>query len=146
MLQIATKEYETLEVSDIELNLNKPLTTLEAFNKIEKEYKDIDKYYIIGADNLNKIISSKDCNILAEKYKYIVIQRNSLDCMKLMEENEILQSNHRNFQTMKNARHSNTSSTEVRKRILHEQENIEELIQRDVLLYIKTNKLYEQIF
>ena len=78
MLKIATKEYETLEVSDIELNKTKNLSTLEAFNIIEENFKEIERYYIIGADNLYKIAKSKDIELLAKNYKYIIIEREDI--------------------------------------------------------------------
>lgn len=56
MLKIATKSQEKLEVSDIELNLPNTLTMLEAFKKIEKQYSKVKPYFIIGADNLAKLI------------------------------------------------------------------------------------------
>ncbi len=56
MLKIATKNQENLEVSDIELNLPNALTMLEAFRKIKENYKDIKPYFVIGADNLIKLI------------------------------------------------------------------------------------------
>jgi len=142
MLNIATKDYEQLEVSDIELNKPNNLTTLEAFKEIEKQYPNIDKTYIIGADNLYKIISSKDCDDLVEKYNYIVIQRETIDCKQIIETNDLLQQNQENFKIMENIKHSNTSSTEVRKRSMNADKDIEELICKEVITYIKENNLY----
>ena len=71
----ATNNNEKLEVSDIELNLPCALTMLQAFMKIEEKYSNVKPYFIIGADNLNKLISLPDFEILAKNYEYIVIKR-----------------------------------------------------------------------
>lgn len=144
MLKIATKKYKELEVSDIELNQNKNLTTLEAFKKIDEEYKNIAKTYIIGADNLYKMILSKDFNVLIQNYNYIVIERNTLDCKELIKSNDALQRNKKNFQIMENIKHSNTSATEVRKEIQGGNKEIDSILQKEVLEYIEKHKLYEK--
>lgn len=144
MLKIATKDYKQLEVSDIELNKPNNLTTLEAFKEIEKQYTNIDKIYIIGADNLFKIISSKDCEELVKNYNYIVIQRDTIDCKQIIETNDLLQQNQENFKIMENIKHSNTSATEVRNKVINRDKQLEGLISKDVVAYIKENKLYEE--
>ena len=59
MLKLAIKNHKKIEVSDIELNLPYALTMLEAFQKIEKTYTEVKPYFIIGADNLLKLIRTK---------------------------------------------------------------------------------------
>lgn len=142
MLKIATNGYKDLEISDIELNQDRNLTTLEAFQKIEESYDEISKYYIIGADNLYKMILSKDLEILAPKYKYIVIQRGIIDAKEIIKSNEILKENKKNFYIMENTKHNDTSSTEVRKNLESGNNNLESILQKEVLNYIEKNRLY----
>lgn len=142
MLKIATNGYKDLEISDIELNQDRNLTTLEAFQKIEESYDEISKYYIIGADNLYKMILSKDLEILAPKYKYIVIQRGIIDAKEIIKSNEILKENEKNFYIMENTKHNDTSSTEVRKNLESGNNNLESILQKEVLNYIEKNRLY----
>lgn len=142
MLKIATNGYKDLEISDIELNQDRNLTTLEAFQKIEESYDEISKYYIIGADNLYKMILSKDLEILAQKYKYIVIQRGIIDAKEIIKSNEILKENKKNFYIMENTKHNDTSSTEVRKNLESGNNNLESILQKEVLNYIEKNRLY----
>lgn len=144
MLKIAIKNYKQLEVSDIELNRPNNLSTLEAFRQIEERYIDVDKTYIIGADNLYKIISSKYCEELAQNYNYIVIQREEINCKEIIQTNEILKQNQEKFKIMENTKHSNTSSTKVRNNLINENEQLQELISKEVVTYIKENKLYEK--
>lgn len=141
MLRIATKQCDKLEVSDMELNQNKSLTTLEAFKIIEEKYPNVEKYYIMGADNLNKMILSKDFKDLAKNYKYIIIGRNSIDCEELIKNNEILSENLKHFIIMENTKHNETSSTLVRNSLKQNSTNEYE-VDENVLNYIENNKLY----
>lgn len=141
MLKIATQEYDKLEVSDIELDQNRNLTTLEAFCKIEEKYHDVDKYYIMGADNLYKIIQSQECKTLVENYKYILIERKSINCKELIETNETLNKYKDHFVLIENEKHSNTSASNVRKDLVNNK-STSNMIDQNVLDYIKINKLY----
>ena len=143
MLLIATKEHNELEVSNIELNQTKNLTTLEALKKIEKAYPNVDKYYIMGADNLYKMVQSEDCATLMQFYKYIIIEREQIDCKKLINSNEILKKNEKHIQIMKNVQHNKTNATTARTKISQEGKYIEKILQNEVIEYIKANKLYE---
>lgn len=142
MLKIATGKYKVLEVSDIELNQDKNLTTLEAFRKIEEQYEEIEKYYIIGGDNLYKILSSEDSDALINNYKYIVIQRNTKEIKDLINTNKEIIENKNNFIIMENIKHSETSSTKVRNGITEKNKKVAEIMDTEVLDYIEKNKLY----
>ncbi len=144
MLKIATNKYQELEISDIELNQNKNLTTLEAFQKIEKHYEKINKYYIIGADNLYKMVASEDLETLASTYTYIVIQRGVIDAKEIIKSNPILKENEKNFYIMENIKHNDTSSTHVRNKIENGNKDIDLNLQKEVLAYIEKNKLYQR--
>lgn len=139
MLKLAVDEHKELEVSEIELNRAKNLTTLEAFKKIEKSYKDVDKFYIIGADNLTKILSSVDADELINNYRYIVIKRGEISLDKIFFENKNLDKHNDNFFIMENTNHTETSATKVRNNI---EENVK-YIDEKVYNYIKKNNLYK---
>lgn len=142
MLKMATDKYEKLEVSNIELNQNKNLTTLEAFNKIEDTFVGIEKYYIIGEDNLYKILSSQDSAELINNYKYIVIQRNTQEITDLICTNKETIKNKNSFTIMENVNHKDTSSTKVRELIIEKNKEVVEIMDKKVLDYIEENKLY----
>ncbi len=141
MLKIAICKYDNLEVSNIELNQDKNLTTLEAFNMIEKNYPNIEKFYIMGADNVGKMLMSNDLEILARDYKYIVIERNMANCKELIKSNAELAKNEQNFIIMENIKHIETSSTKARKE-LQNYSKISNTIDENVLDYIKIKGLY----
>lgn len=142
MLKIATEKYKILEVSDIELNQDRNLTTLEAFKKIEEQYVGIEKYYIIGGDNLYKILSSEDSAELINNYKYIVIQRNTQEITDLICTNKETIKNKNSFTIMENVNHKDTSSTKVRELIIEKNKEVMEIMDKKVLDYIEKNELY----
>lgn len=141
MLKIAICKYDNLEVSNIELNQEKNLTTLEAFNMIEEQYHNIEKFYIMGADNLSKMILSSDFEILAKNYKYIIIERNEIPCKELINSNPQLRKNEQNFMLMENMKYAETSATKAREE-LKKNNRINSIIDENVLDYIRINGLY----
>lgn len=142
MLKIAICKYDNLEVSNIELNQDKNLSTLEAFNIIESNYPNVQKFYIMGADNINKLLLSNDCKILIRDYKYIIIERNKMNCKELIKSNVELKKNEHNFMIMGNTNHVETSSTKAREELQNDSV-VSNMIDENVLDYIKINGLYE---
>ena len=141
MLKIAICKYDNLEVSNIELNQEKNLTTLEAFNMIENKYPNVHKFYIMGVDNVFKMLLSNDFETLVKNYKYIIIERNKMKCKDLIKSNLELIRNEENFIIMDNVKYKETSSTKVREE-LQKNTNLNNMIDKNVLDYIKINKLY----
>ncbi len=141
MLKLATKNYDKLEVSNIELNQARSLTTLEAFCKIERAYPNVDKYYIMGADNINKMMLSDNFKELVENYKYIVIERSGVNCKELINSNELLAKNKEHLIIMKNKNYNETSSTRVRQEMKENTTTVDTLDEA-VLEYVEKNGLY----
>ncbi len=141
MLKIAICKYDNLEVSNIELNQEKNLTTLEAFNIIEEKYPNVQKFYIMGADNVNKMILSSDFETLVKNYKYIIIERDTVNSKELIRSNNELRKNEQNFTIMENIKHTETSSTKAREE-LQKDNGVSDVIDENVLDYIRINKLY----
>lgn len=143
MLKIATKEEENLEVSDMELNLPNSLTMLQAFTKIQEQYIGIKPYFIIGADNLNKLISLQDFEILAKNYEYIVIGRNHINMQEVIRLNPILKRFKAHFNLLEDNPYEHISATNVRNILKSENNNdISSIIPCDVEKYIKENHVY----
>lgn len=143
MLSIATKDYQKLEVSDMELNIDKKLETIDVFNMIKDIYINDEIYYILGADNLYKMLLWKEFEKLVEKYKYIIIKRDVLDCDKLIKSNETLTNHKENFNIVENINYSKTNATYVREKIQNGNiNNIIDYIPISIMDYIKENKLY----
>ncbi len=143
MLQIATKTHTKLEVSNIELNETKELTTLQALKKIESKYQNSINYYIMGADNIYKMLNSEDLEELAQNYKYIIIKRNQIDCDELIKSNNTLLNNKKNIHIIENDNHKSTNATEVRNKIENCDYNVEHILSKEILEYIQKNNLYK---
>lgn len=142
MLKIATKQYDKLDVSNLELNSNKNFKAIEVFEIINQKYQNTDIYFIIGADNLYKMPTWENLEKLAT-YKYIIIKRDTLDCNKLINSNEILKKHKNNFNIIQNNEHNTDSATKVRQIIQSENIKIlEQYINIKVIEYIKENELY----
>lgn len=143
MLKLATKNQEKLEVSDIELNLPCALTMLQAFMKIEEKYSNVKPYFIIGADNLNKLISLPDFEILAKNYEYIVIKRNDIQINEKIASNPILRRFKDHFNILEENPYEQISSTKVRKSINNEILTLDDMIPDEVYEYIVNKKIYK---
>lgn len=143
MLKIATQPYKELEVSDLEMNLDRNLDAIDVFKMIEDKYPNIIIYYIMGADNLSKMLLWKDFNNLVKNYKYIIIERDLLDCKQLIKSNDILTKYRTNFDILENNYYSKISATEVRKKIQSRNlDNIDNYISENIMKYISDNNLY----
>ncbi|MCI9287772.1 MAG: nicotinate (nicotinamide) nucleotide adenylyltransferase [Clostridia bacterium] len=143
MLKLATNNNEKLEVSDIELNLPYALTMLQAFKKIQEKYSDVKPYFIIGADNLNKLISLSDFEILAKNYEYIVIKRNDIQINEKIASNPILRRFKDHFNILEENPYEQISSTKVRKSINNEILTLDDMIPDEVYEYIVNKKIYK---
>lgn len=143
MLKLATNSKEKLEVSDIELNLPYALTMLQAFKRIEEKYSDVKPYFIIGADNLNKLISLPDFEILAKNYEYIVIKRNDIMIKDKISENPVLRRFKDHFNILEENPYEQISSSKVRKLINNEKLTSNDMIPSEVYEYIVNKNIYK---
>lgn len=134
MLKIACFQEKKLEVSDIETNINKKLTAIEAFRIIEKKYLSSDNYFLMGADNFINILKWKESKELIEKYKYIVFERENIDLIKYIKEN--FSKKKINVIIIKNDNYKEVSASKFR--------NLfdEDILPQKVLQYIKENEIY----
>ena len=115
MLELAIKDYKNIEVDNIEIKENKKLYAADAIKIIENsKYNKDEKFFIMGSDNFNKMPTWKNYDEIKDKYKYIVIERNS----------EII------------------SATEIRKMFKEKNNKVKEYLTKEVYEYIIKNKIY----
>ena len=131
MLKIAIKDFKNIEIDDIILNHKENLYAVDSFKILSEKYKNTDFYFIMGSDNFEKMPQWKDYNIIINKYKYLVIER----------ENHEDTINYENIVYYK-SQQKDISATQIRKMIKNNI-NINELLNKDVLNYIRINKLYQ---
>ena len=150
MLKIISKNENNIEIEDIELNLEKSISAIQAFSMIENKYKKlynnkIETYYILGADNFINILNWKDSKQLIENYKYIIFERDNINIEEYINENKLLNENKSNFNMLKLKEYNYVSSRIIRK-IINE-ENYKEskkYTKEEIIKYIKNNKLYKK--
>lgn len=120
MLQLATKNYDNLEVDDIEIKENRQLCAVDVFEIIGDGSHTTkcckgDIFLIMGSDNYEKMPTWKDYDIIKDKYNYIIIERDKND----------------------------VSSTQVRQMIKNNDKKVTEYLPKEVYEYIIKNELYK---
>ena len=108
---------DKIMVENIELGRKQTLNTLQAFELIEQKYKSTENYYIMGADNFEKLPTWKNAKELIENFKYIIFERNGSDSKSLLATQEILKQNKNNFEFLDEKKYSNVSSGIIRELI-----------------------------
>lgn len=143
MLKIATKSNEKLDVSNIELHLPYALTMLQAFQKIQEAYPKVAPYFIMGADNIEKLINLPNFEILVQSYNYIILERDNIPIREYFASNPILKRFRTRFNILTYNPYKQISSTEVRRLLKSNNENkVVEMLVEEVYEYIKENKIY----
>lgn len=130
MLKMMTKDYNDMIVSDYE-DQNRVIYTYETLDYFKKKYLDDEIYFILGADNLKQIGTWKNSEYILSKYKLLVINR---DDDKIVASDNIVVTNILN---------SDISSTFIRNNI-NKNDIIKRYLNKDVLEYIRKEKLYER--
>ncbi|MCI8833219.1 MAG: nicotinate (nicotinamide) nucleotide adenylyltransferase [Clostridia bacterium] len=140
MLKIASIREDNLQVSDIEIRENKNYKTIEIFEILRNEYKKEDVYFIMGADNLEKLPFWHESNRLVSNYKYIILDRGLRKTKDIIENNVLLKKNEKRFTIINNVEFNDCSSTKIREQIKKEEnpENLDD----GVYSYIRENNIY----
>ena len=148
MLQLSCKDEENIDVENIELNQNRNLSTIDAFKLISSKYKNVESYYIMGADNFKKLPNWKDSQELIENYKYIVFERKDdthkdMELEQYIKNNEVLNNNKNNFHILTLQKFDEINSGIIRNYIKQEEySKCNEYTMPEVIEYIKNNNLY----
>lgn len=140
MLKLLCKENPKLEVSKIELEAKKQLYTIETLNILQEKYKNSVIYFMLGTDNLKELKDWKNPEGILEKYKIIVLERNLDKVEKIIKEDELLSKYKNSLINLQNKRTS-LSSTFVREKLKNNQD-VSKFLPKEIIEYIKENKLY----
>ena len=110
---------------------------------IEQKYKSTENYYIMGADNFEKLPTWKNAKELIENFKYIIFERNGSDSKSLLATQEILKQNKNNFEFLDEKKYSNVSSGIIRELIQNgNYKECEKYTKPEIVQYIEENNLY----
>ncbi len=143
MLEIASNREVNLQVSDIEIRETKNYKTIEIFEILKNEYRKEEIYFIMGADNLQKLPFWHESNKLVSDYNYIILDRGLTKTKDIIENNELLKKNEKRFTIISNIEFYDCSSTTIREQI-KKGENPENL-DDGVYSYIRENNIYNTI-
>ena len=133
---------DKIMVENIELGRKQTLNTLQAFELIEQKYKSTENYYIMGADNFEKLPTWKNAKELIENFKYIIFERNGSDSKSLLATQEILKQNKNNFEFLDEKKYSNVSSGIIRELIQNgNYKECEKYTKPEIVQYIEENNL-----
>lgn len=132
MCEIAFKDQEKIEVSDIEVKSKEVSFTYDTLLKIIEKYPNDEYYEIIGEDSGAYFHKWKNYREILKLAKVVVLQREGYTT--LLKDSNLLQ--------VKNP-FLNCSSTRVREAVLRE-ESIENMVPKEIAKFIKVNKLYKK--
>lgn len=135
MVKIITDKYKWCDTSDFELK-SRTVYTYETLKHYQELYQDADIYFICGLDNLSYIDSWKESDYILSNYHILVIKRKTDDLKEVLKRLEKYQDNI----IVTDLEEEDISSTDIRKNI--ESTNINNLLDKDVLAYIKEHNLY----
>ena len=129
MLKIMTISYDDMIVSDYE-NQDRVVYTYETLDYFKKKYLGSEIYFILGADNLKQISNWKNSEYILSNYKLLVINRG--DDKIEVKDNVVVM----------DILNNDISSTFIRNNIDND-DIIKKYLDKNVLEYIRKEKLYE---
>lgn len=129
MLKIMIISYDDMIVSDYE-NQDRVVYTYETLDYFKKKYLGSEIYFILGADNLKQISNWKNSEYILSNYKLLVINRgdDKIEIKDNVVVTDIL--------------NNDISSTFIRNNIDND-DIIKKYLDKNVLEYIRKEKLYE---
>lgn len=141
MLKAVCDKNEKFEVSDIEIVQKEQLNTLETLEILQKEYPEYTLCFTIGSDNLKELSTWGLAEKLVEKFKILVIERDTDNMEEIIEKDEFLIKHQDSLIKVKENIRSNISSTFAREK-MKKAKSIRYLTPDEVYFYIKENNLY----
>lgn len=129
MLKIMTISYDDMIVSDYE-NQDRVIYTYETLDYFKKKYLGSEIYFILGADNLKQISTWKNSEYILSNYKLLVINRGN-DKIEVKDNVVVM-----------DILNNDISSTFIRNNI-DNNDIIKKYLDKNVLEYIRKEKLYE---
>jgi len=134
MLSLAVKNNCKFLIDAFEIQNRRIVYSFETLDYLQKKYyKDILKL-IIGSDTFNQLDEWEKPEYIAEKYGFLVMKRPDV----IID----LNSKYRKYAVFSEFFMKNISSTQIRDMIKNNAADIEKLVPKEVLKYIKEKKLY----
>lgn len=141
MIKRVVEKNDRFEVSDIDMDGNRSLSTIETIEAIQNIYKDKEIYFLIGSDNLKEIHTWNRADELISKYRLLVMERGTDIVEDIIENSALLRKYQGNIEKLEQQIKSNFNSTYVRGQISH-YKSVRYLMPDEVYTYIEENNLY----
>lgn len=141
MLKLVIDKNSNFLLSDIDMNENKSLYTIETLEKTQRQFSNKQIWFLIGSDNLKELHTWKRAEELVSNYKILVMERNEDKVEEIIKQNELLNCYKENIEKLNEEIRSNFSSTYVRAQI-KKKKSVRYLLPNEVYEYIKENNLY----
>ena len=141
MLKLICNKEEMFEVSDIELKQEKQLYTIQTLDIFKQKYKNHDIYFVMGTDNLKELETWKEPERILGEYKIVVLERNDDKLSDILQKDRFLNKYKDSLIKIQGIDKIFLSSTMIREKIKNREE-VEEFIDKEVLMYIEKNNLY----
>lgn len=142
MLKLICEKEDKLEVSNIEIIQDKQLYTIQTLDLLKEQYgQEYDLWFVMGTDNLKEIDTWNSPERLLKEYKIIVLERENDKLEDLIRGNKLLERYKESLIKIDGIDKIFLSSTMIRDKIKNG-EDIEQFVDKEVLIYIKENNLY----
>ena len=141
MLKLVIEKNSKFVLSDIDMNGERSLYTIETLIEIEKQFPNKEIWFLIGSDNLKELHTWKKAEELLSKYKVIVMERNQDKIEDIINQNELLKMYKENINKLDEKIKSNISSSYIRSQI-KKQKSTKYILPDEIFEYINENNLY----
>jgi nicotinate-nucleotide adenylyltransferase len=116
MIRLATRDYDYMELSQIELERKGITYTADTLQALHTKYPQVYWYFIMGADSLFYIHKWKKPEVVLELSHILVAVRDDLDSQKVLERISLIENSYNNVNIeLLRTGYFNISSTEIRK-------------------------------
>ena len=141
MLKAVIDKNENFLLSDIDMNNETSLTTIEVMKKMQENFPEKELWLLLGSDNLKSIHLWNNAEDILSGYKTIVMERGTDSLENIIKEDPLLYRYKNNIKKINEDIKNNFSSTYIRKQI-REAKSIRYLLPEEVHEYIEKNNLY----
>ena len=141
MLQMICKDNPKFEVSRLELDYNRVLTTIETLRILKQQYTEHEIIFAAGTDNLKELETWNNSQDILDEFKLLVFERGEDDFEQVVQESEFLRKNKSSLIKLENNFKTTLSSTYLREKV-RRGKSIKYLTPDCIIDYIKENNLY----
>ena len=141
MLEMICKDNPKFNVSRLELDYDRVLTTIETLRILKEQYPNNEIIFATGTDNLKELETWNNCQDILNEFKLIIFERGEDDFDSIVKSSKFLLNNKCRLIKLENNYKTNLSSTYLREKI-RRNKNIKYLTPDCIIEYINKNHLY----